>query len=74
MAFALGRGLELHQLSLEDLKCFSELVEEDVFEFLSTEKMISRRITHGGTGYENVKKAILKAADQLNLNLRTCCE
>ena len=61
-----GRGLcigtggtwMIHELSLTDFKTFSPLIEADIFEFLSTEKMISRRITHGGTGYDNVKKAV----------------
>ncbi len=66
VAFALGRKKELHQLTLEDFKTFSQLIEGDIFDFLSTEQMISRRVTHGGTGYENVKLAVEKAREYLN--------
>ncbi len=65
VAFALTRDKELHELPIEELQAFSSLIEEDIFEFLSTEKMIERRITHGGTGFDNVKNAIEKAAEHL---------
>ena len=66
VAFALAHSKELHELPIEELQAFSSLIEEDIFEFLSTEKMIERRITHGGTGFDNVKNAIEKAAERLD--------
>ncbi len=66
VAYALERKKELHQLSIDELKQCSDLIDEDVFEYLSVEKMIARRITHGGTGYEIVKKAIETAVERLN--------
>lgn len=67
VAYALGKGRELHELSVDDFKKFSDLIDNSVFEYLSIEKMISRRVTHGGTGYETVKKAVEKAEKSLNL-------
>lgn len=61
VAFAINAGKELHKLEVNDLKQFSDLIEKDIFEYLSIEKMISRRITHGSTGYDNVKKAVENA-------------
>ncbi|MEA2061694.1 MAG: argininosuccinate lyase [Thermodesulfobacteriota bacterium] len=61
VAFALNREKELHELDLEDFKQFSELIDQDIYEFLSIENMISRRITHGSTGYDNVKTAVERA-------------
>ena len=58
VAFALNREKELHELDLDDFRQFSTLIDQDIFEFLSIESMISRRITHGSTGYDNVKKAV----------------
>ena len=66
VAYALGKGVELHQLPLDELRQFSDLIEKDIFGFLSTENMIARRITHGGTGYESVKKAIAVASKALS--------
>ncbi|MGD9733427.1 MAG: argininosuccinate lyase [Desulfamplus sp.] len=61
------KSKELHELSIEELKSFSDLIEEDIFDFLSIEKMLSRRITHGSTSYENVKKAVEQAAERLKI-------
>ncbi len=66
VAYALGKGVELHELPLDDLRQFSDLIEKDIFGFLSTENMIARRITHGGTGYESVKEAIAVACKALS--------
>lgn len=68
VAFALEKEKELNELSLEALRTFSDLIEADIFEFLSTENMIRRRITHGGTGFDNVKKAIKDAAGRLGIS------
>ncbi|MBF0204204.1 MAG: argininosuccinate lyase [Desulfamplus sp.] len=67
VAFALSDVRELHELTLEELKTFSDLIEEDIFEFLSIDKMISRRVTHGSTSYENVGRAVKKAAKRFDL-------
>jgi len=61
-----ARARELHELTLEELKSFSDLIEEDIFDFISIEKMISRRVTHGSTSYDNVKRAVKAAEQRLN--------
>ncbi|TYT73680.1 argininosuccinate lyase [Desulfobotulus mexicanus] len=65
VAYALSLGKELQDLSLEELKGFSELVEEDLFEALSVESMINRRKSAGGTATENVQKAVNIAREVL---------
>lgn len=67
VAYAAGLGKELNDLSLEEFREFSNLIEKDLFEFISIDNMISRRITHGGTGFENVTKAVKKAAEELGV-------
>ena len=66
VAYALGKKAELHDLSLDELKQFSDLIGDDVFQFLSTEGIINRRTSAGGTATENVKKAIETAYEALN--------
>jgi hypothetical protein len=58
VGYALAHKKELHDLSLDELKSFSALIQEDVFEILSTEAMIDRRRSAGGTATENVRAAI----------------
>ncbi len=66
VAFALDQGKELDDLSLEEFKDLSDLIEKDVYEFITIEKMISRRITYGGTGFDNVKQAVNRAMKELD--------
>lgn len=61
VAFALGRGKELHELSLEEMKAFSPLFSDDVFKILTPVSMINRRKSFGGTASKNVLSAIRKA-------------
>jgi len=67
VAFALNQGKELNDLTLEEFKNLSDLITEDVYEFIAIDKTVSRRISYGGTGFENVKKAVAKAAGELGL-------
>ncbi|MBU8850303.1 MAG: argininosuccinate lyase, partial [Desulfobacterales bacterium] len=67
VAYALNLGKELDDLTLEEYKGLSDLIEKDVYEFITIDKMISRRISYGGTGFDNVKKAVKKAAGELGL-------
>lgn len=55
-AEAEGRGLE--DMTLEDLKVFSDKIEEDVFEVLSYEAAVKRRVSPGSTGPESVEAQI----------------
>ena len=59
--YALGRNKELHELTLDELKNFSTLIKEDIYETLTLKQMINRRNSSGGTATENVKSAIKKA-------------
>lgn len=65
VAFALDQGKELDDLSLEEFKDLSDLIDQDVYEFITIEKMISRRITYGGTSFDNVKQAVKRAMEEL---------
>lgn len=66
VSYALENKKELHDLSLDELKPFSNLIEEDIFEILSTEAMIDRRKSAGGTATENVLAAIKAAKKEVN--------
>jgi len=57
----LSKKKELHELTLEELKSFSSLINKDIFDVLTTEEMINRRKSIGGTATENVMAAIKKA-------------
>nr|MDA3791413.1 argininosuccinate lyase [Desulfobacula sp.] len=64
---ALDQGKELDDMTIEEFKALNDLIEKDVYEFIEIDKTISRRITYGGTGFDNVKQAVKKAAGELGL-------
>ncbi|MCG8563741.1 MAG: argininosuccinate lyase [Desulfobacterales bacterium] len=66
VAFALSQDKELDDLTLDEFKQFSDLIEEDIYQFISLEEMVARRITHGGTGFDKVKAAVETAQKDLN--------
>ena len=65
VGYAVANKKELHELSLDELRSFSNLIQEDVFDILSTEAMIDRRRSAGGTATENVRTAISDARNAL---------
>ncbi|SIS48731.1 argininosuccinate lyase [Salimicrobium flavidum] len=58
--YAIQEEKYLLDLSLEEFKGFSELIEEDIFEKLSPEQVVAARKSEGGTGFAQVR-------DQLHL-------
>jgi argininosuccinate lyase len=62
---AIGRGAELNDLSLADLKSFSPLIEPDVFESLSLELTLATKEQSGGTSPERVAEALAAARARL---------
>ena len=61
VAYALDKEKELDALSLKELQEFSKAIQNDLFDHLGLENMISRRRSAGGTATENVKAAISAA-------------
>src|SRR5215207_5863220 len=62
---ALSKGLELHELELEELQEFSPLVSEDVYEALSLEQTLATKSQAGGTSPERVREALVAARASL---------
>ena len=65
VAFGISKNRELNELELSELKSFSTLVSDDIFEALSVETIIERRSSYGGTAKKNVRGAIKRALDEL---------
>ena len=65
VAYALDKGRELHELSLDELKPFSSLIADDLFDHLTLEHMVNRRQSQGGTATRNVTAAIADARKAL---------
>ncbi len=66
VALAIGQDKELDALSLAQLSELSELVTEDVYEFIRLDQVVARRNSEGGTGFDNVRAAVEKVQKELN--------
>lgn len=60
------KNIYLMDLPLEQYKEASDLFEEDIYHVLSPKTAVNRRNSAGGTGFEQVKKAIQLAKDELH--------
>lgn len=65
--FALGSGRELDDLSLDELREFSDAIDIDVFSALSLERTLAAKSQIGGTSPERVAEALERARRQIEL-------
>jgi argininosuccinate lyase len=65
VAYGIGQDRDLAELSLEELRRFSDRIREDVFEVLTLEGSVSARDHLGGTAPEQVRAAVLRARQRL---------
>ncbi|MBU0698343.1 MAG: argininosuccinate lyase, partial [Proteobacteria bacterium] len=65
VSYAIEQQKELQDLTLKELESFSTLIKKDIYDVLTTERMINRRKSFGGTAKENVMAAIEAAEKDL---------
>ena len=65
VAYAESKKKELLKLNISELRMFSNLFEEDVYEFITVEGSVSSRKSYGGTARENVLKMIEEAKKEI---------
>src|SRR5215213_5022796 len=66
--FAISKGRELNELSLEEMREFSPKIETDVFEALSLEQTLAAKNQIGGTAPERVFEALDAAKRDLEID------
>ncbi|MDQ1707331.1 MAG: argininosuccinate lyase [Pyrinomonadaceae bacterium] len=62
---AIERGVELGELSLDELRSFAGIIESDVFTALSLERTLATKSLAGGTAPARVAEALLAARESL---------
>ncbi len=65
IAFCLGRGCALHDLTLEEFRQFSPVFDQDVFPAISLAACVSARNVPGGTAPDNVRTEAARARARL---------
>lgn len=63
--YAEKKEKNLEELTLEEFKNFSEVIEKDVYQWLTMENFFKRREILGGTGYISVKNRIEEAKKEI---------
>ena len=63
--YALDQNKELGELTLKEMRKFSQKIEKDVYGWLDPLSCIDRRNLIGGTGRKAVKKALAKARKEM---------
>jgi len=71
---AIAKNKELHELTLEELQAFVPAIKNDIFSYLTTQQMINRRTSFGGTATENVRQAITTAEKVLDQKMTQLSE
>lgn len=64
VAHAAAKACDLAELSLDELRQFSTLIDADVYAHISLEASVAARRTYGGTAPEQVRAAIARARAQ----------
>ncbi|GAW90847.1 argininosuccinate lyase [Calderihabitans maritimus] len=59
--FCLSRGIYLEDLTLEEFRQFSAVIDQDIFEMLSVKSCVERRNVPGGPAREQVLETIKRA-------------
>jgi argininosuccinate lyase len=67
VALCQERDCELVDLTLDELRAFSELIESDIFAVLSVEGSVNSRVSAGGTAGVRVEEALTKAEQFLGI-------
>ena len=62
---AIESGRDLSEMSLDELRAFSSVIEEDVFEVLTLEGSVAARDHLGGTAPKQVRAAVVRAKARL---------
>jgi argininosuccinate lyase len=63
--YAIGASKKLEELSLDELRQFSELIDVDALKVLPLRRCVDRRISYGGTAPEAVRLQIKNAESDL---------
>ncbi|MBM2804812.1 MAG: argH, partial [Deltaproteobacteria bacterium] len=56
--FCIGQGKRIEELSMTELKRFSNRIDKNVYDYLSAEAVVGRRRALGGTARENVVRRL----------------
>lgn len=72
VVYAIEKSCPLEALSLDELKSFSDVIENDVYSILTVESCLEKRCALGGVAPKQVEYALLKARGRMDKKLSSC--
>ncbi|MFH1102943.1 MAG: argininosuccinate lyase [Pseudomonadota bacterium] len=69
--YAMSKGKELQDLTIEELKAVSSFIDKDVYRILEVDSMINRRTSYGGTAKRCVLSAIETGKTRIKEEMQT---
>lgn len=66
--FCVEKGIAIDDMRLEELKEFSDVFEEDIYDAISMETCVNKRLTVGAPGKEAMESVILEEENYLRKN------
>lgn len=67
VAACIDKGCELTDLTLDEMREFSPVIDKDIFEVLSVDGSVNSRISTGGTASVRVEEAVQAAEKQMGI-------
>ena len=67
VAYCLAQDKDLPDLSLDELRQFSPVINDDVFSVLTVEGSVNSRLSTGGTALQRVTEAVARAEEKLGI-------
>ncbi|PLX50786.1 MAG: argininosuccinate lyase [Desulfobulbaceae bacterium] len=67
VAYCIQENKDLPDLSLDELRTFSNTIDDDVFAVLSVQGSVNSRLSAGGTALQRVEEALLAAEQDLGM-------
>jgi argininosuccinate lyase len=68
VAYCLDKGVDLSDLTIEELKGFSELIKDDIYDYITLEASVNSRKATGGTAKVSVEHQIKLGQEFLSEN------
>lgn len=65
VAYGIEKGEELDNLTIDEFKKFSDLIEEDIYSSIHVRTCVERRNIKGGTGFARTEEEIKEALDKI---------
>ena len=67
VSYCIDADKELTELTLDELRQFSEVIEEEVFDVLTIHGSVNSRVSAGGTGLKMVTEALTQAEKEMKI-------